>query len=508
MKLVNSTAGLFFKTRYANRIEHFIAHPNEVQDAIFRQLMDSAKSTIWGKKYDYASIKDKKTFADRVPIGDYETHKPYITEMMHGKANVLWPGVTEWFSKSSGTTSDKSKFIPVSEINMEETHMRGPRDTLSCYYNNYENPSIFAGDYLVLGGTVSIFEPYPQTQFGDVSAIMIKNMPFFYKWFYLPSTDIALMKEWEEKIEKTARQAIEKNVVAFGGVPTWNLVLFRKILAMTGKKNLLEVWPNLELYMHGGVSFQPYRRQFQELIPSPKMKYMEVYNASEGFFACQMFPEDDDMLLLLDNGIYYEFMPMEEWEKENPKAIPLEAVELGKVYALIISTNAGLWRYQCGDTVTFTSLAPHKIKITGRTQHFINVFGEEVMVANTDKALAQTCETLGAVTGEYTAAPVFIEDVQGKGGHEWVIEFAKLPVSLEAFAELLDENLKKINSDYEAKRYKNMALNQLKINAVENGTFLKWLEASGKVGAQNKVPRLSNNRKYVEEVLAFVEKQD
>jgi hypothetical protein len=503
MKLVNSAVGLYFKSRYS-RLESFLNHPIEAQEKLFKDLIHKAKDTAWGKEYDYASIRDIKTFAERVPVGDYETHKSYINEMMHGKTDILWPGQVRWFSKSSGTTSDKSKFIPVSDESLVGCHKLGPRDTLSFYFLNYNNPNMFGGEYLGLAGSLSPFQPYPQTYVGDVSAIMVKTLPPFFRFFYLPSSDIALLPEWETKLQKTAEQVVERNIVSIGGVPTWNLVLFRKILEITGKKNMLEVWPNLSLYLHGGVSFKPYRKQFEELIPSKDMNYIEVYNASEGYFASQMRPTDEGLTLLLDNGIFYEFIPMDEWDKENPKAIPLSEIELDKVYSMVISTNSGLWRYQCGDTVKFISKMPYQIVITGRTKHFINAFGEEVMVANTDKALEMTCEALNAVVEEYTAAPIYIDGANGRGGHEWIVEFSKTPDSYEAFAELLDQNLQKINSDYEAKRYKSMAMERLKMNVVPKGTFLDWMAARGKAGAQNKVPRLSNDRNYIETLLDFL----
>lgn len=502
MNLVNASVGLYFKSRKP-RIDNFLNRPIESQEKIFKYLIQKAQHTVWGKQYDYATIQSIQDFAERVPVGDYESHKSYINEMMYGKPDILWDGTVKWFSKSSGTTSDKSKFLPVSDESLENCHKRGPLDTLGFYFLNYDKPSIFHGDYLVLGGTLSPFEPHPETYFGDVSAIMIKNMPKFFRMFYIPSYDIALISDWEKKLEETVKQALKKNIVAFGGVPTWNLVLFRRILEITGKDNLLEIWPDLRLYAHGGVSFKPYRKQFEELIPSDKMQYLEVYNASEGYFASQMRPTDEGMTLMTDNGIFYEFLPMEEWEKENPKAIPLAEVELGRVYSMLISTNAGLWRYQCGDTVKFISKEPYQIIITGRTKHFINAFGEEVMVANTDKALEMTCDELHAVVDEYTAAPVFFEDVQGKGGHEWIVEFSKYPDSLENFTELLDKNLQKINSDYEAKRFKGMALEQLKLNVVPKGSFLSWMASRGKAGGQHKVPRLSNDRKYVEAILEY-----
>ncbi len=507
MKLVNSAVSLYFKSRY-HRIERMINQPFETQELIFKTLIETAKDTEWGQKYGYHSIQKELTFQERVPVGDYESHKPYINKMMHGMSDILCQGQVKWFSKSSGTTSDKSKYLPVSDSALKQNHMRGARDTLTMYHINYPNPNIFDGDSIVLGGSLDKFKPFPKTKFGDVSAIMVSNMPSFFRLFYTPSHDVALLTEWEKKLDLAAQQALSRNITNMGGVPTWNLVLFRRILELSGKKNILEVWPNFELYIHGGVNFEPYRAQFKELLPSDNVKYQEVYNASEGYFAAQMRPEDDDMLLFLDNGIYYEFVPMDDWGEGNmAAAVPLEGVELGVNYAILITTNAGLWRYQCGDTVKFTSKHPHKIKITGRTKHFINAFGEEVMVANTDKAIAMTTETMNCTVEEYTAAPVYIAGLEGRGGHEWIIEFGIAPKDVEAFADLLDKNLQTINSDYEAKRFKSLALNRLKINVAPKDTFLDWMRSRGKFGGQHKVPRLSNNRKYVEEILDFIKKK-
>jgi hypothetical protein len=507
MKLVNSAVSLYFKSRY-HRIEKMVNEPIQTQEQIFKYLIESAKNTEWGVKHDYKSINKELTFRERVPVGDYESHKSYINKMMHGMPNILWQGQVKWFSKSSGTTSDKSKYLPVSDAALKQTHMRGPRDTLTMYHINYPNPNLFDGDSIVLSGSLAKFKPFPKTQFGDVSAIMVSNMPSFFRLFYTPSHDVALLTEWEKKLDLAAKQAIKKNITSMGGVPTWNLVLFRKVLELSGKSNILEVWPNFELYIHGGVNFEPYRAQFRELLPSDDVNYQEVYNASEGYFAAQMHPEDDDMFMLLDNGIYYEFVPMDDWAEGNMEnTVPLSGVKMGVNYAILISTNAGLWRYQCGDTVKFTSLSPYKIKITGRTKHFINAFGEEVMVANTDKAIAMTCETMNCTVEEYTAAPVYISGLEGRGGHEWIIEFGIAPNDIEEFAELLDKNLQSINSDYEAKRFRSLALNRLKINAVNRNTFLDWMRSRGKFGGQNKVPRLSNNRRYVEEILEFAKRK-
>lgn len=502
-KMINRIFRQYYRRRY-RRIERFMEQPHRVQDELFRQLIEASRHTEWGRKYDYRRIKNPAQFAERVPIQDYESLKPYIRRMMHGEKDVLWSGQVKWFSKSSGTTSDKSKFIPVSSRNLKTCHIRGTWDTMTLFYHNRPDARQFELKSMVMGGSLSRFEPYPKTTIGDVSAIMIDNMPAIGKPFYIPDFETALMSEWEEKLERMAQIASrEPDVVMIGGVPTWTVVLFRRILEITGKRHMLEVWPNFQVYIHGGVSFTPYKKQFEAFFPSDQVDYQEIYNASEGYFAVQNDFAVNDMLLLLDNGIYYEFLPMEEWDKENPKAIPLSEVEAGKNYAMVISTNGGLWRYTPGDTIMFTSTAPYKIKVTGRTKQFVNAFGEEVMVENTDKALAMTCAEQDAIVSEYTVAPVYFKG-GGKGGHEWVVEFEKEPANLAAFAQLLDHNLQKVNSDYEAKRYRDMALSPLRLRLAPAGTFHKWMAARGKLGGQHKVPRLANHRRYIEEILDFM----
>lgn len=483
------------------RIKRLSKYPIEVQRRVFQQIIKQAQPTEIGKKYDFKSIKSPQTFAERVPVGDYETHKADINRMMHGEKDVLWRGKIEWFAKSSGTTNDKSKFLPVSPEGLSECYIQGPKDSMTTFYMAFPDATVFDGKGLIMGGAYQRFEPYPQSKFGDVSSIMIDHIPMLPKTlFYTPSMEIALMPEWEAKINKMAEYIIHDNVTNIGGVPTWTIVLFRKMLEITGKNNILEIWPNLQVYFHGGVSFEPYKAQFQQFLPSEQVKYFEVYNASEGYFAVQNEADADDMLLLIDSGIYYEFLPIEEWEKEKPTAIPLQEVKLNVNYALVITTNNGLWRYNVGDTILFTSLAPYKIKVTGRTSQHINVFGEEVMVANTDLALAMTCEQTNALVKEYTVAPVFFDEKE-KAGHEWLIEFEKMPVSIENFEQLLDKNLQTINSDYEAKRYKNMALKPLIVHVAAEDTFYNWLKMKGKIGGQSKIPRLANHRKYFEEML-------
>lgn len=502
-KWINKSFHWYYSQRI-QRIQDFKDHPHKVQEALLFQFFQATKHTEWGKKYDYKSIKSPEEFANRVPIQDYESLKPYIQRMMHGEKDVLWSGRVKWFSKSSGTTSDKSKFIPVSSQNLKQCHIRGTWDTMNLFYNKHPNARQFECKSLLMGGSIKAFEPYPKTLYGDVSAIMIEHMPYVARPFFTPDFETALMDDFEAKIERMVKiVSQEKDMVMIGGVPSWTVVLFRKILEYTGKNNLLELWPNLELYVHGGVSFTPYQKQFQDFIPSDKMKYMEIYNASEGYFAIQDDLESDDMLLLLNNGVYYEFLPPEEWYKPNPQAIPLRAVQTGVNYAIVISTNSGLWRYILGDTIQFTSTNPYKIKITGRTKQYVNAFGEEVMVSNTDKAIAETCKTLNAAVAEYTVAPIYFNG-RKKGGHEWIIEFEKRPNNIQAFNNLLDQNLQKINSDYEAKRFKGMALEQLKLRVVSKGTFHRWLKSKGKYGGQNKVPRLCNHRKYIDEIISFV----
>ena len=501
-KLINKVVRFYFQYRY-RRIRRFMEHPHQVQAALLKDLIQSTKHTEWGRKHNFNKIKTPADFAKNVPVQDYESLKPYVTRMMHGESDVLWSGKIKWFAKSSGTTSDKSKYIPVSKTNLKKCHIQGTWDTMNIFYHNRPDARQFECKSLLMGGSLEHFEPYPDTMVGDVSAIIINQMPYIGRPFFTPDIETATLPRFDEKLERMAQiTSKEKNMVMVGGVPSWTMVFFDRILELTGKKNMLEVWPDLEVYIHGGVSFEPYREQFQKYLPSTQVDYLEIYNATEGYFAIQNDFNSDDMLLLLDNGIYYEFLPSEEWNKENPIAIPLSEVEPHKNYAMVISTNSGLWRYVPGDTIMFTSVNPYKIKITGRTKQFVNAFGEEVMVSNTDKALAQTCHATGAIASEYTVAPIYLSK-QGKGGHEWLIEFEKAPTDLKAFNKLLDKNLQKINSDYEAKRYKGMALKRLKMRLLPKGTFNNWLKSKGKYGGQNKVPRLANHRKYVEEILDF-----
>ncbi|MFD1628558.1 GH3 auxin-responsive promoter family protein [Pseudopedobacter beijingensis] len=502
MTIVNSFLTWIMKKRM-HQIELFMKYPDEVQEEWFHTLIHSAIGTEWGKKYEYRSIETIEQYRERVPIQTYETLKPYIEKMLKGEQNVLWPSEIKWFAKSSGTTSDRSKFIPVSQESLEECHFKGGKDMLAIYCNNQPEAKIFTGKSLVLGGSHQINQLSPDSFYGDLSAVLIKNIPIWAELMRTPDMSIALMDNYEEKIERMARVTMNENVTNIVGVPTWTIVLAKRVLELTGKSNLLEVWPNLELYIHGAVNFEPYQEQFASLVPNPSMYYLETYNASEGFFGIQDHSTEKDLLLMLDYGIYYEFIPMEEIDKEYPKALSLHEVELDKNYAIVISTNGGLWRYMIGDTVKFTSLNPHRIKITGRTKHFINAFGEEVIIDNAEKALTKACAETNALIQDYTACPIYFKG-KDVGGHEWVIEFEKHPNEFDRFIDILDNTLREVNSDYDAKRFKDMALKRPTVHKAPQGTFYNWLKSKGKLGGQHKVPRLANERKYVEEILELM----
>ncbi len=499
MAILNSIAAWVLKQRM-HQIELFIKYPHDVQRDWLLKLMDTAKDTEYGQKYDFASIQDMDTYAERVPLNDYNSLRPYIDRMHKGERNVLWNSNIKWFAKSSGTTSDKSKFIPVSQESLQECHFKGGKDMYAIYMNNHPESSVFDGMNLAMGGSHHVCEINPNAYTGDLSAILIQNLPFWAEFLRVPNLEIALMNEWESKIDKMARATISYNVTNAAGVPSWTLLLFKHVLEITGKQNLLEVWPNFEAFFHGGISFTPYKKQFQELLPSDSVNYVETYNATEGFFGIQDQTHSNEMLLMLDYGIYYEFVPMDQIHEEHPKTLRLDEVELNKNYAIVISTNSGLWRYMIGDTVVFTSLSPYRIKISGRTRSFINAFGEELIEDNAQQALASACAKTHAEISEYTAAPVFLED--GKNAcHEWLIEFRKVPDDLAYFTEVLDNALKSCNSDYEAKRYHNLMLKEPLVRSLPKGTFYNWMKSKGKLGGQHKVPRLANDRKIIEEIL-------
>lgn len=502
MAIVNSIFTWYMKKRI-HQIELFMKYPLDVQDEWLHTLIASAENTEWGKLYDYRSILTVQQFKERVPIQNYDTLKPYIERMLQGEQNVLWPSEIKWFAKSSGTTSDRSKFIPVSEEALEECHFKGGKDMLSIYCNNRPNSQMFTGKGLVLGGSHQINQLCEDIHYGDLSAVLIKNLPVWAEYYRTPDMSIALMDNYEEKINRMAEATIKENVTNISGVPTWTIVLAKKVMEITGTKNLLEVWPNLEAYFHGAVNFTPYRQQFKELIPSEEMYYLETYNASEGFFGIQDQSYSDELLLMLDYGIYYEFLPLEHIEDENPRTLSLDQVELNKNYAIIISTNGGLWRYMIGDTVHFTSLSPFRIKITGRTKHFINAFGEEVIIDNAENALTKACALTNAKIKDYTACPIYFSGEEA-GGHEWIIEFEEQPTDFEKFIDVMDDTLREVNSDYDAKRFKDMALRRPKVHNAPKDTFYNWLKQKGKLGGQHKVPRLANNREYVDDILKLL----
>ncbi|MDQ8004573.1 MAG: GH3 auxin-responsive promoter family protein [Pedobacter sp.] len=502
MAIVNSIFTWYMKKRI-HQIELFMKYPLDVQDEWLHTLISSAENTEWGKLYDYKSILTVQQFKERVPIQNYDTLKPYIERMLQGEQNILWPSEIKWFAKSSGTTSDRSKFIPVSEEALEECHFKGGKDMLSIYCNNRPDAQMFTGKGLVLGGSHQINQLCEDIHYGDLSAVLIKNLPVWAEYYRTPDMSIALMDNYEEKIDRMAEATIKENVTNISGVPTWTIVLAKKVMEITGTKNLLEVWPNLEAYFHGAVNFTPYRQQFKELIPSEDMYYLETYNASEGFFGIQDQSYSDELLLMLDYGIYYEFLPLEHIDDENPKTLSLDQVELNKNYAIIISTNGGLWRYMIGDTVHFTSLSPFRVKITGRTKHFINAFGEEVIIDNAENALTKACALTNAKIKDYTACPIYFSGEEA-GGHEWIIEFEQQPTDFEKFIDVMDDTLREVNSDYDAKRFKDIALRRPKVHNAPKDTFYKWLKEKGKLGGQHKVPRLANNREYVDDILKLL----
>lgn len=497
MAFINSLISLFTSKRLS-QIDYFKANPAEVQRNVLKELLTTAAKTEYGQKYHFHSISTAEQYRERLPIVHYEDMRELISATMNGQSNILWPEEIKWFAKSSGTTDAKSKFIPVSPSSLENCHFRGGKDIIAIFNRLYPDAQVFGGKTLALGGSSEISTANTNCQYGDLSAILISNTPFWANFMKTPDASIMLMSNWEEKIEKICEITIKEDVRCLAGVPSWFLTLINKILEKTGKNNLHEVWPNLELFIHGGISFMPYREQYQRLLPDPKMKYLETYNASEGFFGIQDDPNDPSMLLMLDYGVYYEFMPVSELGKAKPRTLLLEEVETGVNYALIISTNGGLWRYMIGDTIQFTSTSPYKFKITGRTKLYINAFGEELIIDNATQALYQTCKETGSQVYEFTVAPVFMDEGK-KGAHEWLIEFETPPADPEQFADMLDHELQKLNSDYEAKRL--LSLERLKLHIARPGLFNDWLKEKGKLGGQHKVPRLWNDRTHIEQLL-------
>lgn len=500
MRLLSPAISRLARLRFW-RIEQWMQNPVAAQREVLQDLVTHGQYTEIGRKYGMNKLFNVRDFKAAVPIHTYEDLKPYIERLMNGEQNLLWNTPVNWFAKSSGTTSDKSKFIPITEESLNDCHFQASKDVLSMYYNFNPDSDLLTGKGLLIGGSHQVSPLNDEAQYGDLSAVLFQNTPIWANWIRTPELSIALMDAWEDKIESIAKATITENVTSISGVPTWTLVLIKRILEIAGKKTLKEVWPNLELYLHGGVSFTPYKEQFKKLIGG-NINFLNMYNASEGFFAAQNDPTEEGMLLFLQHGIFYEFMPVEEYGKKDPQTIGLNDVEIGKNYALIISTNGGLWRYLVGDTVQFTALNPFRINVSGRLKHYINAFGEEVIVDNSDKAIAIASEKCNVVVNDYTAAPVYFSD-QSNGCHEWLIEFENPPNNIDEFAYEVDCALKNINSDYEAKRHKDIALRMPIIHALPKGSFNQWLKSKGKLGGQHKVPRLSNDRKFIDEIKAM-----
>ncbi len=501
MPFINSLVSWYLKKRVP-AIERLMDKPHAVQEEQLMTLIKTAENTEFGNIYDFKSITDYEAFRSRVPLTSYDEFKHYIERLKLGEQNIIWPSEVYWFAKSSGTTSDKSKFIPVTYESLDACHFQGGKDALLFYLLQNPHSNIFDGKGLIIGGSHTVNKMSNESFYGDLSAVMMQNMPFWAHFLRTPDLSIALMDNWDDKVEKMALSTLDENVTNISGVPTWTIVLIEKLFELTGKKNLSDIWPNLELYVHGGVSFSPYKQKFKSLIRSSSVNYLETYNASEGFIGLQDDLKSESLLLMLDYGIFFEFMPMSEYGKENPKCLSIAEVKKDETYALIVSTNAGLWRYIIGDTIKFTELKPYRFKITGRTKHFINAFGEELMIENADYAIHKACENAKASIIDYTAAPIYFNEyTTQKGGHEWLIEFDKEPSDLSAFVEDLDASLKQSNSDYEAKRFKDMAMQKPIVRSIPKGSFRNWLKYKQKLGGQHKIPRLSNHRDVVEEVM-------
>lgn len=489
-----------FLTPRLKELERYATKGVDTQAEMLKYLTERAKDTEYGRRHIFGSITSYENFAANVPLNTYDDLKDCIDRMRHGEPSVLWPGVVKWYAKSSGTTNDKSKFIPVSREGLHNMHYQGGHDAVAIYLGNNPESRMFDGKGLILGGSHSPNYDVAGSLVGDLSAILIENINPMVNLARVPKKETALLSDFELKRDRIAHETLHKNVTNLSGVPSWMLSVLTRVMELSGKEHLEEVWPNIEVFFHGGVAFTPYRKQYQQLITSPRMHYMETYNASEGFFGLQSNPVDPALLLMLDYGVFYEFIPMDEFGKENPTTVPLEGVRTGVNYAMVISTACGLWRYIIGDTVKFTQTNPYKFVITGRTKSFINAFGEELIVDNAEQGLAEACRRTGAEVSEYTAAPVFMDD-NAKCRHQWLIEFAKEPENLDEFAQILDKKLQEVNSDYEAKRYKDITLQHLDIVKARRGLFNDWLKSKGKLGGQHKIPRLSNNRDIMEQML-------
>lgn len=501
MNLTRIADKLYFRPR-CRELDKYVHEGEALQAEVLSYLLEQGKETEYGRNHLFSTIKSYEDFAQSVPVNTYEELKTDIDRMRHGEHDVLWPGLVRWYAKSSGTTNDKSKFIPISSEGLQSIHYQGGKDVVALYLSNHPESRVFDGKNLILGGSHSPNYNLPNSLVGDLSAILIENINPFANLRRVPSKQVALLSDFEVKRNLIAEQTMNKDVRSISGVPSWMLSVLVRVMELTGKKHLEEVWPNLEVFFHGGIAFTPYREQFKQLITKSDMNYMETYNASEGFFGIQSDPTDCSMLLMLDYGVFYEFLPMDEFDSEKPNIVPLSGVETGRNYAMLISTVCGLWRYAIGDTVQFTSVNPYKFIITGRTKYFINAFGEELIMDNAEKGLEAACKQTGAQISEYTAAPIYM-DAQAKCRHQWLIEFAKAPENMEQFADILDSKLQEINSDYEAKRSHDITLQRLEIISARRDLFNDWLKSKGKLGGQHKIPRLSNSRKNIEEMLAL-----
>lgn len=501
MNLTSIVNKLYFQPR-RRELERYINKGEEMQHEILEYLVKRGKDTEYGRKYLFSTINNYNDFAQNIPLNTYEELKGYIDRMRHGERNILWPGQVKWYAKSSGTTNDKSKFIPITHEGLQNVHYQGGKDVLAYYLSNNPNSKLFSGKGLILGGSHSPNYNFSNSLVGDLSAILIENINPLANLVRVPSKEVALLSDFEVKRDRMAKEVISQNVTNISGVPSWMLSVLLRVMELSGKKHLQEVWQNLEVFFHGGISFTPYREQYEQLISKQDMQYMETYNASEGFFGIQDDPNDKSMSLMLDYGVYYEFLPMDEFESEKPNIVPLEGVEIGRNYAIIISTVCGLWRYEIGDTIQFTSVRPYKFVITGRTKYFINAFGEELIMDNAEKGIEAACKATGAQISDYTAAPIFM-DSNAKCRHQWLIEFTKMPDSISDFERILDSKLQEINSDYEAKRFHDVTLQQLEVVVARKNLFNDWLKLKGKLGGQHKIPRLSNSRKNIDQMLAM-----
>lgn len=505
MSLTNIAEKLFFRARQHELERHF-NDAEAMQAEVLDYLVARGKNTEYGRNHLFGTIKGYEDFAQNIPVNTYEELKEDIDRMRHGESNVLWPGQVKWYAKSSGTTNDKSKFIPVSADGLKQIHYQGGKDVVAFYLKNNPASRVLDGKALILGGSHSPNYNLTDSLVGDLSAILIENINPLANLVRVPKKQTALLSDFEVKRDRIAHETLRSNVTNLSGVPSWMLSVLVRVMELSGKQHLEEVWPNIEVFFHGGIAFTPYREQYKKLITKSSMHYMETYNASEGFFGIQNDLSDPAMLLMLDYGVFYEFIPMDEYGSDNPTVVPLAGVEVGKNYAMVISTSCGLWRYVIGDTVSFTSKNPYKFVITGRTKYFINAFGEEVIMDNAEKSLDAACKQTGAEVLEYTAAPVFMDD-KARCRHQWLIEFSKEPADMNEFAYLLDAKLQSINSDYEAKRFHDITLQQLEVVKAKPGLFSEWLKKKGKLGGQHKIPRLSNSRKNIDELLEMNNKQ-